>query len=40
VQHRQRERGGLARARFRLPEQIAAFEDERDGFALDGVGSS
>jgi hypothetical protein len=36
VQHRQRERGGLAGAGLGLRQHVAAGEQERDGLALDG----
>ena len=35
LQHRQRERGGLAGAGFGLPEQVAALEQQRNRFALN-----
>ena len=39
LQDGQHEGGRLARARLGAGEQVAAGEDERDGFALTGVGS-
>ncbi len=36
LQQRQREGGGLARPGGRLPEQVAALQQRRDGLALDG----
>ena len=36
LQHRQRERGGLAGARAGLAEQIASLEKQRNRFALNG----
>ena len=38
LQHRQRERRGLAGAGRGLPEQVAPFEEQRNGLALDRRG--
>ncbi len=39
LQHRQRERGGLAGTRLRARHQIAAFQHQRDGLCLNRGGN-
>ena len=38
LDHRQTERGGLARARLRLADHVAPLQEDGDGLLLDGAG--